>query len=429
MKVKVFVVAGLLAAILGLTGTPVEAEEQAVPGAIVESTYQETVGMWELGRIVDTFYENYAHPAPRYAVDEYRLRMTTTDTDGASIEVVAQFFVPRTEAPDDMPIYVFGAGSSGLVNKCAPSQEDAAEHNIGSYRAYMLTMATQGYISILPDYAGFNDPDEVQPYYVAEMAGRVLLDAGRAVYNFFDPDADYAIPESRTTPTQHVFIAGYSQGGQSVFAAKDMAETYAPELPVAGILGYAPVVNMQNHMIRLPQLAPYRMYAYQDYYGEDKFDLETIFDDHWLPTMEEDVLSMCVFQVAGYYSALPEEMYKPAFLDALMNGTLADDYPSIHHLLEINNPGFVQNDIPALILQGGNDSTIPMDLYRQIVDDYCEAGNHIDSIVYPQATHFDLREVSYEDAIAWMDSIVAGDVPENECDQTAGEEVSSSQVG
>ena len=346
----------------------------------------------------------------RYAVDEYRMRYASTYRDGEPIVIVTQFFVPRTDEPAAFPVYVNGAGSTGIADQCAPSREQAGVENWGSYRLYMLTMAAQGLITSQPDYAGFNDPDRIQPYYVAEMAGRVVLDAARATLNWS------AETDGPVTAEPAVIIAGYSQGGQTVFAAKDMWESYAPEVPLKGIIGFAPVTNMASHMLTLSPVAPYRIAAYAEYYGEEQADASRVFTDFWLPTMPEDILAKCVFDAVGYWSRNPAELYRPEILDGLLNDTLDVVYPELDALLKLNSPGFVQNDIPALIVQGTEDATIPMSIHEAFVARYCEAGNVLNTLMYPGADHFHLREMSYRPVLDWIADVIAGDVPPNECE-------------
>lgn len=378
-------------------------------GTVLNVEFVASHSVSEINGLIRQFYEDDQQISAKFGVDEYRLSYATTYGEDTPITIVSQFFVPQVSEATAFPVFVNGAGSSGIADQCAPSLEQPAVQNWGSYKLYMLSMAAQGTISVLPDYAGFNDPDRLQPYYVAEMAGRVMLDAARAALNWSGETDGLATAEPA------VLLAGYSQGGQTVFASKDMWETYAPELPLKGIIGFAPVTNMASHMITLPQLAPYRMVAYEEYYGTDQVDPSRVFLDLWLPTLDEDVTSKCVFDAAGYYSANPAEMYQPDILAGLQNGTLDEVYPSLAALLELNSPGFVTNDLPALIVQGTEDATIPMPVHEAFVERYCEAGNYLNTLMVPGANHFHLREMSYRAVLDWMAEVVAGSVPPNEC--------------
>lgn len=277
----------LCAIIFGLGLTQPAIAQDSLPGSILEATFVETQPIEAITAIIDHFYPVEQRIPAQYAVDIYHVTLQSSDENGNLIPIFAQLFVPQVEAAADLPVFVLGAGSSGLSDACAPSQEDPNVQNWGSYKAYLLSVATRGYLTILPDYAGFSDgdPDTIQPYYVAAMAGHVLLDAGRAVYDLYADGG--VLAGNPATPADTVFLAGYSQGGQSIFAAKDLWQSYAPDLPLAGVIGYAPVTNMQSHMRNLPQLAPYRMVAWREYYGDvarSKTSLPSAGCPRWKPT-------------------------------------------------------------------------------------------------------------------------------------------------
>ena len=402
----------ILSLLLPFSFVAAQDSQAAIPpaGSVLTVEFIASHPVSEINSLIETFYEDDQQISAQYGVDEFWLTYATTYGADEPIVIGSQFFVPQVTEATEFPVYVNGAGSSGLADQCAPSLEQPAVENWGSYKLYMLSMAAQGMISMLPDYAGFNDPDRMQPYYVAEMAGRVMLDGARAALDWSNETGGLATAEPA------VVLAGYSQGGQSVFAAKDMWESYAPEVPLKGIIGFAPVTNMASHMMTLPQVAPYRMVAYEDYYGEDQVDPALVFTDLWLPTLYDDVMRLCVFGAAGYYSANPAEMYRPEILEGLRNGTLDEVYPSLAALLELNSPGFVTNDLPALIVQGTEDATIPMPVHEAFVERYCEAGNTLNTLMYPGANHFHLREMSYRAVLDWIAEAVAGNMPPNECE-------------
>lgn len=389
-------------------------------GDVLESEFVATYSSSSIGNVITQFYPADQTRPPRYGVDEYRIRFTTETVDGEPVEIVAQMYIPRTDQPETLPVYVMGAGSTGLADTCAPTNERPEVQNWGSYRAFLMTIATQGYITIMPNYAGLDDPDRIQPYYVSEMEARVLLDAGRAVYTFFDADSPVMPLESAATPNDQVILSGYSQGGHAVLAAKDLLADYAPELPVVGVIAYAPARNMQNHMEVLPQLAPFRMVAWADYYGDDRVNLNEIFDDRWLPDLEADALTMCVGEAVGHFSARPDEMYRPEFLEALQNETLDEDYPALYELFELNNPGFVPSDLPTLMTQAPGDHSLPMDAYEQFMDAYCAAGNHMTMLLNERVTHLRARQESYRDVLEWMDALIAGETLRDDCDAYRG---------
>jgi pimeloyl-ACP methyl ester carboxylesterase len=338
----------------------IAAQEDTSPGAIISSEFRLRTDIATMQFVILGFYPDTQFTEPLYEVDEYRVEFYTQAEDGSPIPITAQVYVPVSEDPLLAPIFVYGAGTTGLKNECAPSRERAEVADWGNYRQYLRTYASQGFIVIMPDYPGFNDPDQLQPYYVAELQGRVALDAARAMYNLYGGDGKSPLEGSgQFTIFDSVFIGGYSQGGATVFAARDIQPAYAPEIPLDGILAYGSVTDQTHHHLTRPEFAGYRWVAWEAYYGEDAFDMDVIFNDLYLPTIRNDATRLCVDEVFMFYPKDPSRVYREGFYNALVNGTMAQDFPEHHALLELNTPGYTARDVPVLVLQAEFDETIP----------------------------------------------------------------------
>jgi len=399
---------------LAWTALPAFAQ-QAEPGTIVESRFVTSSTRDAMEAEILEFYPGSQFISPRYSVDEYAAVFYTQSEDGEPIEINAQVYVPVINEPLEAPIFVYGAGTTGLVNECAASREEPEVADWGEYRDYLRTYATQGFVTIMPDYAYFNDPERLQPYYVAEMQGRVALDAARAVYNMFE-NGDIS-GSGVATLDERVFIGGYSQGGTTVFGARDIQPEYAPDIPLAGILSFGSVTDQKNHMLTRPEFAAYRWVSWEEYYGEDTVDLSVIFADLYLPTVRNDATRMCVRQAFGFYSADPSRVYRQPFYEALSEGTMAEDFPQHNELLVQNSPGFTARDVPTMILQGELDATIPPQKMAEFLAEYCALeDNTVTYLEYPSVTHFDTRQVAYRDTINWMAQIISGETPTDDCD-------------
>ncbi|HEX2908518.1 MAG TPA: lipase family protein [Phototrophicaceae bacterium] len=384
-------------------------------GDILNSEFVTTHTIEQIDAANAEFYPVEQRLPALFAADEYRVTLRSTDETEQSLEIVAQVFVPRPAALTEFPVLVVGAGTSGLADPCAPSLEQPEVQDLGHYRDFLLSIASQGYVVLMPDYAGFNDPDRLQAYYVAEMAARALLDTGRAAYRLFAPGADWLPADTTAAPLPKLFFGGYSQGGQAVFAVRDRWATAAPDVPVAGFITWAPVTNMASHTLHMPPFAPYRMVAWADYYGEEQVPLKRIFVDRWLPTLKSDAARFCVMEALTYYSAEPEALFRPPFLDALRGGTLDQSFPELARLLDLNSPGFVPDSLPALVIQGTKDARIPMATLDDFVSRVCAVGNPLTVQVYEGATHAATRRVSYRDTLAWMQAVVEGERARNDC--------------
>ncbi len=398
----------VIIAFIGLSGLGITqtAAQGTSPGQVIESRFVTTVSREQMDDVILQFYGAQNFVSASYAVDEYALTITTEDLDGAITQVAARMWVPRLDEPLAAPIFVFGPGTTGLVDKCAATRENPAEADWGNFRFYLLSYAAQGFITIMADYVYFDDPDRLQPYYVAPLQGRVALDAARSVYNL-SGGAPLA-GSGQTTPFDAVFIGGYSQGGATVFSARDIQPEYAPDVPLAGILSFGNVTDQKDHMLTRPEFSAYRWVAWEAFYGEDLVDLSVVFNDLWLPTVRSDATRMCVHEVFNFYPKDPSRVYTEAFYNALVNDTIAGDFPIHSQLLDSNTPGLTERETPVLVLQGDLDETTPPADMEDYLRRFCAfPANTVTYNKYISTTHFYTRQKSYGDTLRWMADIVA----------------------
>lgn len=352
-------------------------------------------------------------PVGNYVIDVYRIRYLTLAQNGQLTEVEANLYVPLAEEPTEFPILVYGPGTTGLSDRCAPLNEGPSGSNWGLYHSYMYEYTGQGFIGVLPNYQGFDDEgDLAHPYFVAEYQARALLDAARAATNFFAES-----PEVVARPLEAVMFAGYSSGGHAAFAAKDLAASYAPEVPVKGIIGHGPTTNLKTLFRESPVFTPYIVQAYRDVYGPEVVDPADIFQDRWLTRFEADVMTRCVDDVFAYYSFSARGMYRPAFSEALYSDRLQAVTPAFAEALDANSAGLSAEgtDIPVLILQGTADQIVTPPSQLNFATELCNLGNSVTYFSYPAVDHPDIRRASYRDTVAWIQSIANGETPVSDC--------------
>ena len=349
-----------------------------------------------------------------YPVDLYRLRYLTLDGNGEEVELLADLFVPYVDTPASFPVLVHAAGTTGIGDGCAPLDEGLGDRNWGNYRGHSLAYAAQGYIVILPNGLGFDSPDRIYPYFVAELQAHVLLDAARATYEFaHSPVAGDVLAE----PAPAIFFMGYSSGGHAAFAARDWAEDYAPELPIQGVIGFGPTTNVETLMREDPIFSPYTVYAYREIYGDEIIDVEDVFLPNWTDGFESDVLNKCVDDIFTYYSRSTRDMYSPEFRENLFEDRLRQAYPAFAEALDANNAGLRGGSrIPVLILQGTGDTVVMPDTQRAFKEQLCAQGGTVTYLEYTAVAHVDIRWTSFGDVLGWMQSMGEGNAPQNDCE-------------
>ena len=381
------------------TATPMPAEEELPSG----------------GALLGVEYLWRSPATGEYAVDVYRLQYETVDQEGDIANISAEVYVPYADTEIDFPLILHAAGTTGIGNGCAPLNERALERNWGRYDQHSLAYASQGYVVVLPNGLGFDDPDRIHPYFVAELEARTLLDAARAVYALAEQPSMEGGP---IRPNETVFVMGYSSGGHAAFAVRDWAESYAPELSLQGVIGFGPTTNVETLLREDPVFAPYLVYAYRDFYGPEIIDVADVFAAQWVGTFESDVLTKCVDAIFAYYTRSPRTMYTPTFSEILYGGEL-EKVPLFASALAANASGLSGgHDVPVLILQGTADTVVTPDSQRAFRDQLCNLGDRVSYFEFTAVAHTDIRWSSFGDVLVWMEQATKGVPLPDSCEDT-----------
>lgn len=388
-------------------------------GAILQTALVETVTITEINALSAGFYPASNLVDALYGVTIYRLTVQSSDETGAPIALQTDLFLPQVLTEEAFPVLAYAPGTTGLGDGCAPSLEYTAGRQWGSYRTHMLSYAAQGFIGILPDGMSYQDPARPHEYFISELEAHALLDAARAAYGFLaQPPADV-----NARAQDALFFAGYSNGGHTAFAAKDFAAAYAPELPLRGVLSHGATTSVEALLRESPIFTPYLIYAYRHFFGADVIGPEDVFLDDWLPTFDEDALTLCVDDIFVYYTNDPQGMYRPEFRTALFEDTLAERYPVFKAVVDANYAGtFGGFEIPAAFFQGTADYVVTPESQQRFAAILCEQGEPVTYVSLPAVQHVSTRQVSFKATLAWMQSIVKGQKPQNNCAQITVEE-------
>lgn len=344
-------------------------------------------------------------PTARFTVDAYLMTFEARWPDGRVVDAVAQLNVPRGLEGEAI-LYGFAPGSTGLVEACAPSYEVAHGGGYDTYGRYTLAYAGQGFVSVMPNYLGFFDEGVLQPYFVREAEGMLVLDALRAARNALDRlGVGVGIGDA--------FVGGYSQGGHAALAAADLAADYAPDVPLRGVLGFGPSGELATLFRAFPYVAPWVLYAWEDYY-DGAIDAESVLLPRWADSLASDAERMCILGVQGYYPGSPEALYVPEFAASLRDGTLAETYPTIAELFATNDAGLSGHGLPVMVLQGVDDPVVPLHDQHRHVASMCDAGSPVRYPNYVRTRH-ETRYLGFEPAMEWMRALAGGEDPPSDC--------------
>ncbi len=353
------------------------------------------------------FRNNGVEPLPvRSAVHSYILRFETRDATNEGVIALAQLFVPE-DPVDPGTVLGFAPGSNGLVDACAPSLRYVQGGGLDTYGAYGLAYAGQGMPTVVPNYIGFFDPDRLQPYFVADAEAHVMLDALRAASRVLS-DLDAAL-----TPTV-AFIAGFSQGGHAVFATADRLDSYAPDVPLAGVLGFGPSGEVDVVMRAFPYVAPWILVAYADVYN-GIIDPAALLQEPYASRLADDVQRLCIAEAQASYPGDPAALLAPDLAASLRAGTLADTHPQLHDLVQANQTAVYEHALPVIILQGVDDPIAPLADQHRFVLRLCAQGSPVRYPNYLRTRH-ETRYIGFEEALAWMRARTIGETPPSDCD-------------
>jgi len=383
---------------------------KAVGGKVVSVEVVRTYSAQEVTALEKQNYGNDALPV-RYPVTELLIKYTSLDTDNSQIQEYARVYIPRTDNDAKIPLISLAPGTTGIGDECAASLEQPLVANWGNYESHAAAYAGQGYAVVITDYEGMRDSTRIHHYMIGELEGRAVLDAARAAYSL----SDY----KGLDPGQ-LFLAGYSQGGQAVAWADQIAPNYAPGLKVAGIVAFAPVSDIFETMAdplngsTTTWFGPYLLVSFADYYHQT-FALDSILQPQWAPNLRADVLSHCINTVTKFWPN-PQTVYTPGFIADLKDPALFKaDYPELNSDIAQNQPWQVPTGTPKLINQGQKDVVILPAQQSKLLPTICEGTGPVQLQYYADATHYTVMVKSFKDTLAWMTKVSAGQPLSTSC--------------
>ncbi|MBI3213477.1 MAG: alpha/beta fold hydrolase [Mycobacterium sp.] len=156
---------------------------------------------------------------------------STSGIDGSPTEVSGIVVVPAGDPPNGgWPILAFGHGTTGVLNKCAPSRFNQLPGT-----AYMIqAMVMNGFAVAMTDYQGIGVPNYYHPFLDAKTFGYNMIDAVRAARKV-DPNL-----------SKEWVAFGHSLGGLAAWAAADLNDTYGQGMDLRGTLSMAPAADMSG---------------------------------------------------------------------------------------------------------------------------------------------------------------------------------------
>jgi pimeloyl-ACP methyl ester carboxylesterase len=357
--------------------------------------------------------------APLAAPDGVRARRIlylSTTREGMPVAVSGTVFAPdRQVPPGGFTLIAMGHNTTGIARGCAPSLDPfrllpGAEEAF--YQQQVAGFVESGFVVVATDYQGLGAADGVHPFLVGEPAAYNVLDAARAARSL--PDLTLA-PDT--------ILWGHSQAGHAAAWAAQLAPTYAPDVPIAGIILAAPAADPTLLLAAAAreQTEPSPLTGY----------IVSLVDawSHVYPAVASTpaltpaalakidlVTRECIPTVAAAYGDRPlSEYVDVAALEAAPWASL----------LGHNAAGRQRIDIPVLVVQGTADPLVPVAVTEALVGQLCRLGTDVQLRRYPDVAHGAVIAVAMPDMLAWARDRMEGRLTPSSCDITVESDVGS----
>jgi alpha-beta hydrolase superfamily lysophospholipase len=311
------------------------------------------------------------------------------DFDGRDVAVSGVVVAPGAAPPGGRPVVVWGHGSAGLADRCAPSHWGL----MGAFGPWLGGLLQQGVVVAATDYQGLGTPGLARTI-IGLSAGRAVLDVARAARGLDGAGA-----------SGRVVLLGHSEGGHAVLWAAELAAAYAPELQVLGVAASAPGAELAatlkmavDRPTTVTSGAMLIVVAWSDAYR-----------------VPLDVLTPAGRKaVDRVRSTCLEELAKDPEHPAVRLGDLLTT-PPWPALLARNTPGHAATPAPILLVQGADDDRVTPAATRALVGRLCRLGDTVELRSYRDTGHFDIPKVAAADVAAWIGERLAGRPARSTC--------------
>lgn len=150
--------------------------------------------------------------------------------DGKITQATALVFTPKTAPPaKGWPIVVWAHGTTGVADKCAPSQQ-----GLQGTQDLLEQLLAEGYVVVAPDYEGLGTAGS-HPFLNLKSEAFSITDAVMAT-------RDYLSRQGKKVSDQWMTI-GHSQGGHAALGAAQYASRI--QLDYKGTIAIAPASNLE----------------------------------------------------------------------------------------------------------------------------------------------------------------------------------------
>jgi len=347
---------------------------QPAPETLVDSERVGTRNLAAIQLIIDFSGEpalQQIRDSLSYDVEFYRV-VYKTEYLGEEIEASGLVTFPVTN--DELPILSYQNGTY-TDNSNAPSVDTETSTLFSS-------LASAGYIFVVPDYIGFGESAGlVSPYHQKDFTATAVLD-------LIEASAELAA-EIGYNFNSRFFLAGYSEGGYATMATHKMfEETVQDELELvasAPASGGYDVKAFQEYFFSLetysdPYFMAYVALSYQYVYPELNLDLATLFQEPFasdIPALFDGTLDGA--EINDALTTSISEFIQPDVLESFETDPKFENWRTA---LNDNNLTNWSPQNTMIMYHGDNDVTVPYQNSVTTYESFLAAGSTSSNLTF-----------------------------------------------
>jgi hypothetical protein len=310
-------------------------------------TFYKPGGTLTSGKPGDILHQEPMPLDPSLPGTGYKITYVSTTPNGDLIPVTGVIIVPPSPAPaGGYDVVAWAHGTTGDGDKCAPSKNPPFKLSGAA------TLLDAGKLIAATDYEGQGTDTEIHPYLVADAEAHSVLDSVRAARHFGGSNT--------------IVTWGWSQGGHAALSARQVQQTYAPEMKLLGTAANAPVTDLATFLLpgrTDPDVFPFTaeaILAWAEVYHEANLtDLVVVKDAENVRLAQQ----ACSGDIAT--------VKKP--LDEIFRSD-PQNLPTWREIAQLNSVKVDGSDAPVLLTHGDADPTVPVAGTVALDEELCKQG-------------------------------------------------------